>query len=103
MPKTPVINLQILQQLAQELMFELNEAQCKTLLLDFKVFAKQLTIIKNINTNHVQPMDYPLPIVNTFLRSDNIEEPLSAKQVLALAPTKKQDYITIKQVISYEN
>lgn len=93
----------VLQQFASTLMFQLSDEQCQNLLLEFKAIEQQMEIVKNINTKDVLPMDYPLPIINTFLRSDTIIEPATTKSVLEIAPATKGNYIIINQVISNEN
>lgn len=94
---------QMLHEFAEELMFNLSEEQCENLLLEFKAIDKQMEIVTNINTNNIEPLNYPLPIVNTFLRPDNIGEPLTVKSILSIAPEIEKDYISINQVIKHEN
>lgn len=93
----------MLHEFAEELMFNLSEEQCENLLLEFKAIAKQMEIVTNINTDTIEPLNYPLPINNNFLRSDNIGEPLTCKNILSIAPETENDYISINQVINHEN
>ena len=97
------ITTQMLHEFAKELMFNLSEEQCENLLLEFKAIEKQMEIVTNINTNNIEPLNYPLPIINTLLRSDNVGEPLTCKSILNIAPETEKDYISINQVIKHEN
>ncbi|WP_338960095.1 MULTISPECIES: Asp-tRNA(Asn)/Glu-tRNA(Gln) amidotransferase subunit GatC [unclassified Spiroplasma] len=93
----------MLHEFANELMFNLSEEQCENLLLEFKAIEKQMEIVTNINTNDIEPLNYPFPIINNLLRSDNVGTHLTSKSVLNIAPEVENNYISINQVINHEN
>ena len=93
----------MLHEFAKELMFNLSEEQCENLLLEFKAIEKQMEIVKNINTNDIEPLNHPFPIINNLLRSDNVGNHLTCKSILNIAPEVEKDYISINQVINHEN
>jgi len=97
------ITTKMLHEFAADLMFNLSEEQCENLLLEFEAIAKQMEIVTKINTSDIQPLNYPLPIIKTLLRTDNIGAPLMSKSILNMAPQIENDYISINQVINYEN
>lgn len=97
------ITTKMLQQFASELMFNLSEEQCEKLLLEFKTIEKQVAIMSTINTNGIEPLNYPLAITNTYLRNDNVGTPLTKSSILNIAPEVANDYIIVKQVINHED
>lgn len=103
MGNTPNLTKEMLHNLADDLMFKISDQQCANLLLEFKAIEQQMTIVTKINTNHVEPLNYPLPIINSYLRNDVIQTPLTSKAVLDVAPQVDNDYIVINQVINHGN
>lgn len=103
MGNTPNLTKEMLHNLADDLMFKISDQQCANLLLEFKAIEQQMTIVTEINTNNVEPLNYPLPIINSYLRNDVIQTPLTSKAVLDVAPQVSNDYIVINQVINHGN
>lgn len=103
MGNTPNLTKEMLHNLADDLMFKISDEQCANLLLEFKAIEQQMTIVTEINTNNVEPLNYPLPIINSYLRNDVIQTPLTSKAVLDVAPQVDNDYIVINQVINHGN
>ncbi|WP_308149421.1 MULTISPECIES: Asp-tRNA(Asn)/Glu-tRNA(Gln) amidotransferase subunit GatC [unclassified Spiroplasma] len=103
MVKATDLTTEMIHNLAQELMFEISDEQCANLLLEFKAIKEQMKIVTEIDTGNIEPLDYPLSIVNSYLRPDIVGIPLASKAVLAIAPQVSNDYIAINQVINYEN
>lgn len=103
MANTTTLTMQMLYNLANELMFEINDEQCANLLIEFEAIAEQMKIVTAINTDNTEPLDYPLLIINSYLRPDIVKNPLPSKEVLALADKVSNDYIVINQVINHEN
>lgn len=103
MGNTPNLTKEMLHNLADDLMFKISDEQCANLLLEFEAIEQQMTIVTKIKTNNVEPLNYPLPIINSYLRNDVIQTPLTSKAVLDVAPQVDNDYIVINQVINHGN
>jgi aspartyl/glutamyl-tRNA(Asn/Gln) amidotransferase C subunit len=100
MSKTnPKITMKFLHQLAQELLFELDDKQCKNLMLEFDAIEKQMALVTKIDTTNIEPLDYTFDLQKSYLRPDLAQEPLNVKEVLAAAPETKDKYITINKVV----
>lgn len=100
--ENPEISLKFLNQLAQDLLFELDEQQCKNLLLEFDAIEEQMAVVKKINTTKVLPLDFPFDIKKDYLRSDTVEASLFVNDVLSVAGQVKDDYIVINKVNNNE-
>lgn len=100
--ENPEISLEFLHQLANDLLFELDDQQCQNLLLEFNAIEEQMAVVKKINTDDVLPLDFPFEIRKDYLRSDNVEPALPVADVLAVASETKNDYIVINKVINNE-
>lgn len=100
--KNPEITLEFLHQLAEDLLFELDDQQCKNLLLEFDAIEEQMTVVTKINTMNVLPLDFPFNVKKDYLRSDTIQPALAIKDVLDSATQVKDDYIMINKVINDE-
>ncbi|WP_342277175.1 Asp-tRNA(Asn)/Glu-tRNA(Gln) amidotransferase subunit GatC [Spiroplasma endosymbiont of Nebria brevicollis] len=103
MPKATTLTAEMIHHLAKELMFDISDEQCANLLLEFKAIAEQMKIVTEIDTDNIEPLDYPLSIVNSYLRPDVARIPFSSKTVLEVAPQVSNDYVVINQVINHEN
>lgn len=72
---------------------------------DIKRYAVQLTGVlgyvaqlKEVNTDHVEPMAHPLPLKNV-LREDVVEPSLPTETVLANAPGRDGPYFAVPKVL----
>lgn len=101
--QTPMLNAEMLHELAAELMFKLSDKQCQNLLLELKAIDHQMESVIKIKTDNIKPLNHPFNFTIDLLRADVRAEPLTTKSVLALAPQTEHDYIVIKQVINYEH
>lgn len=95
----PKITMNFLHQLAEELLFELDDQQCKNLMLEFAAIEKQMALLTKIDTTNIEPLDYPFDLQKSYLRPDLPQEPLTVKEVLAVAPQTEEKYITINKVV----
>lgn len=100
--KNPEITLNFLHQLAEDLYFELNEQECKKLLLEFDAIEEQMSVVKEIDTKDVWPLDFPFDIKKEYLRSDTVGSVLNTMDVLKTAGQVKDEYVVINKVISNE-
>lgn len=92
-----------LQQFSEDLFFQLDRKQIKTLLAEFAVITKQMALVQKIDTNNVLPLDFPFDITSQYLREDVITDRLDQALVLSSAPKVKDNYIVINRVVNDEN
>ena len=75
------VNKKILKDVANKLMFDMEDAQYDTLLEEFDVILKQMDIISEIpNIDDVEPMTFPFDVATTYLREDIAVKPLSQEE-----------------------
>lgn len=70
-----------------------------------KRFTRQLTDIisyvnklKKVDTEHIPPTSHPLPLKNVF-RKDKVKKSLNTKDVIRIAPQKKENFFKVPRVI----
>ena len=101
--KQQELTMKFLHQLANELMFELDDEQCHNLWLEFDAIEKQMEIVRKIDTGNIAPLAYPFTFTNQFLRKDIIENSLETRAILENAPLSQEQYIVINKVVNDEN
>ena len=75
-----MINREILDKLAKNLMFKMNEEEYATLEKEFGITLKQMELISNIKEiDKVEPMFYPfdLELDDSYFREDNYSNEIS--------------------------
>lgn len=94
------INLDLLKQCANNLMFEMKDEEYQTLLNEFDVLLKQMSLIGRINgIDEAQPMTFPFDCSNSYLREDVEEETLSKNEVLFNAKEVVDGQIKLPKVV----
>ena len=94
------INLDLLKQCANNLMFEMKDEEYQTLLNEFDVLLKQMSLIGMINgIDDAQPMTFPFDCANSYLREDVEEETLSKDDVLFNAKEVVDGQIKLPKVV----
>ena len=70
------INLEVLQDAANRLLFTMSEQEYKTLLDEFGILTKQMDTIGKIEgLDSYEPMTFPVDCSTSFLREDEPETP----------------------------
>ena len=59
-----------IKELANRIMFDVNEEEAQNIINDFETFEKQLAILNEIDTDGVEEMIYPFDTPTSFLRKD---------------------------------
>ena len=71
------MNKEILEMLANKLMFTMNDSEYDTLLEEFDVMIKQMDLIGKIDgIENVEPMSYPFTLDDVCLRDDEVLDEL---------------------------
>lgn len=94
------INKNVLKEASEKLMFKMEEDQYDTLLKEFEVITKQMSLISDIpGVDDVQPMTFPYAVKTTFLREDVASVPLNRDEALKNAGDVVEGQIRLPKVV----
>ena len=94
------INLEVLHDAANRLLFTMSEQEYKTLLDEFGVLTKQMDTIGKIEgLDSYEPMTFPFDCSTSFLREDEPETPLSREEALKNAGSVQDNEIKLPKVV----
>lgn len=94
------VNKELLKNLANNLMFDMNEDEYDTLLKEFSVVLKQMDLISKIpNIDEVEPMTFPFDVTNDYLRDDVPSQPLTIEDALKNAKDVVDGQIRLPKVV----
>ena len=90
----------ILKTAANKLMFELEDSQYDTLIVELERIIEQMDKIGEIpGIDEEEPMTFPFDVSTSYLREDEPESPLKKDDVLKNAGEIEDDQIRIPKVI----
>lgn len=98
------INIEVIEESAKNLMFELNPGQAELIVSEFDAILTQINYLKDIpGIDDVEPMTFPYKLHRSDedLREDKIEEPLKVEQVLENSNSKLGNQIKVPKVVVY--
>ncbi len=94
------ISKQELNELSNNLLFDMSEKEYETLQEEFEVILEQMDLIGEIeNIDDVKPMVFPYLIKGHELREDEVDNILSKEDVLKNAKDTMMDMIKVKKVV----
>lgn len=94
------INKEKLKELANDLLFDMADAEYETLLKEFDELVAMMGLLEKIpHVDEVEPMIYPFDVTNEFLRDDEPEAPLTREEVLANAPDTYAGQVRLPKVV----
>ena len=94
------ISKDILKTSSKKLMFEMEEIQYDTLLLEFESVLKQINYISLIpGVDDVEPMVFPFDISTDSLREDEPEQPLTQEEALKNSKEVENGQIRLPKVV----
>lgn len=94
------ISIKMLKNCANNLMFDMNEEEYQTLLSEFDVLLKQMSLMDNIEgINDLVPMTFPFECSTSFLRDDEEGEMLEISEVLSNAKDVSAGQIKLPKVV----
>ena len=94
------VSKEVLKDTANRLLFTMNEEEYDTLLNEFDVITKQMTLIGNIKgVDDVLPMTFPFEVTNDFLREDIPTMPLDKEEALRNAKDVVDYQIRLPKVV----
>ena len=94
------INKATLLDIANKLMFDMENEQYDTLIDEFDVILKQMQIISEIpSVDELEPMTFPFDVKTTFLREDVASTPLKNEEALKNADKVTNGQIRLPKVV----
>ena len=94
------MNKEKLKLYAKKLMFEMEETEYDTLLNEFNIIEKQISMIEKIeNIDKVEPMIFPFVTYKAQLRKDEEKEALDVEEVLKNSSSKYLDQVKVPKVV----
>ncbi|MCB9497912.1 MAG: Asp-tRNA(Asn)/Glu-tRNA(Gln) amidotransferase GatCAB subunit C [Erysipelotrichaceae bacterium] len=94
------VDMQLLKQSANNLMFDMAESEYITLLEEFSVVIRQMELISTIpGLDDVEPMTFPFDVSTDYLRVDEAVSPLSQEEALQNASDVVDGQIRLPKVV----
>ncbi|MFA7032353.1 MAG: aspartyl/glutamyl-tRNA amidotransferase subunit C [Bacilli bacterium] len=94
------VDMQLLKQSANNLMFDMDESEYSTLLEEFSVVIRQMELISTIpGLDDVEPMTFPFDVSTDYLRADTAVSPLSQEEALQNASDVVDGQIRLPKVV----
>ena len=94
------VSKEVLKTAASKMMFEMDDNQYDQLIKELNIFLKQVDLIGDIpHIDDVTPMTFPFEVTNSYLREDEVEEPLSQEEALKNASDVKDGQIRLPKVV----
>ena len=94
------INMDVLKEASEKLMFKMNDKEYETLLAEFDTIIKQMTLISNIpGVDEETPMTFPYEVKTTFLREDVATKPIERDEALKNAKDVVEGQIRLPKVV----
>lgn len=94
------VSIEELKELANRLMFDMQESEYETLQEEFETILSQMEVIGEIEgTDEVSPMSFPFIYESIGLREDEPIEVLSKEEVLKNASDTCENQVRVKKVI----
>lgn len=87
------------KKLANDLKFDLSDADIEQLKKDFLEVEKQVELFDAVDTEGVEPMVYPFEGETVFLREDTEAETLSQEDALANAADVRMGHVHVPKVV----
>lgn len=94
------INLDVLKDAANRLLFDMSDEEYQTLLAEFGVLTKQMETIGKIEgLEDYEPMTFPFECETTYLREDTPTVPLDREEALSNAGSVLDHQIKLPKVV----
>ncbi|ATZ18996.1 aspartyl/glutamyl-tRNA amidotransferase subunit C [Williamsoniiplasma somnilux] len=93
------INDELIKELASDIMLELSQGEINEIIEAEESIIKRFKQVTSINTDNIEPLNYPFENSHVFLREDEDFYTNSQEDLLNNAPTVDGDFITIVKVI----
>ena len=93
-------NIDVLKDAANRLLFDMSEEEYNTLLEEFNIITKQMSLIgEDKSLDVVEPMTFPFECTTSFLREDIPSTPLDREDAIRNAHNKTGGQIKLPKVV----
>lgn len=90
----------LLKRCANNLLFDMSEAQYDLLLKEFDILTKQMQVLGEIEgLETIAPMTFPFDVSTSFLREDEPEESITKEEILRNAKDVQDGQIKLPKVV----
>ncbi len=90
-----------LKKYANDLEFDMDESEYKTLMGEFDILLKQVELIENIEgISNYEPMDFPFPLESACLREDKVNMSLAREDALKNSKDVKDGCVKTPKVVA---
>ena len=94
------VDINVLKEAAEKLMFTMTDSEYQTLLEEFAIISKQMELIGKIEgVDSVEPMTFPFPVYTSYMREDVAKEPLSRDEAMKNAHDVVDGQIRLPKVV----
>ena len=94
------VTKEVLKEAADKLLFEMSDEEYDTLMEEFKIITKQMELIADIpGVDEALPMTFPFDVAISYLREDEIEQPLNREETLKNAKDVINGQIRLPKVV----
>lgn len=95
-----MISVEKLKDYAEKLMFTMEESEYKTLQSEFDILLKQVELIDNIDgIKDYEPLDYPFPLDDAYLREDEVTMSLNVNDALSNCKDVNDNRVSVPKVV----
>ena len=95
-----MISVDKLKDYAEKLMFTMEESEYKTLQSEFDILLKQVELIDNIDgIKDYEPLDYPFPLDDAYLREDEVTMNLNVNDALSNCKDVNDNRVSVPKVV----
>ena len=95
-----MINKDLLEMYAKKLMFKMQDEEYITLEEEFDIILKQMDLIGKIdNIKDVEPMTFPFINEDVSLREDEIDNTITAEDLLLNVKDKERNQVKVPKVV----
>ena len=96
-----LITIDNLKEYSKKIMFYMNEEEYKTLEEEFKILLKQVDMIDKINgIKDFEPMSFPFPLEDAYLREDEEETSLESKEAFSNCKDVQDNQVKLPKVVA---
>ena len=89
-----------LEELANKLMFTMNEKEYDTLVQEFDIILKQMDLIGKIEgIDKTMPLIYPFPLDNVNFRQDEVRDELDIDEILLNSGSNLYNQVKLPKVV----
>ena len=95
------ISIDNLKDYSKKLMFTMKEEEYSTLKDEFDILLKQVELIDSVpGIKDYEPMSYPFPLEESYLREDEVTMSLSSEEAFSNCKDVKENSVSVPKVVA---